>query len=178
MATPEQANAAMAIITKLQASYTSGDIGLPPGADWVDTAFAYLDHAGVYDDEAQVREILDGYGILAPPPPPPPSFQEAMDIPEWWAGFRAFTEGEYSSENPDFIDAVRFQTQEPRAIYDTFVTAGADRQVNISAGVRSAIDQAFAGDAAPGYDVFSAATAEIARMCSGDTWRRFLAAGQ
>jgi hypothetical protein len=166
----------MAIIAKLQQDYEQGNPGIPPGSEWVDTAFSYMDHAGIYDDEAQVRELLDGYQILVPPPPPPPSFAEAMDLPEWWESFKAFTPTEYSGENPDFLDAVRYQSMEPRAIYEMFVADGSERQVNIGSGTRAAIDEAFADGGEPGYDAFAAAMEEVKRMASGDTWRRFLAA--
>ena len=178
MPTPEESNAAMRIIEKFQGEYEGGGVGLPPGADWVETAFAYMEHAGIYDDEAGARDLLAGYGVLVeapPPPPPPPTFLEAMDIPDWWDSFRAFAATEFSTENPDFLDAVRFQTLDPQAIYDTYVKADAASQVNISDPKRRDLDAAFAGDDAPGYDVFDAATAEIRKMTSNDSWRRFLA---
>lgn len=178
MPTAEESNAAMAIIAKLQAEHASGQGGLPAGADWVDSAFAYMEHAAEYEDEARVRELLQGYGLLeeAPPPaPPPPSLTEALDLPDWWAGFRAFTETEFSTENPDFVDAVRYQSLTPREIYDTYVKEGAEKQVNISAAQRTAIDGAFADDGQPGHDVLEGAQAEIIRLMSGDSWRRYLA---
>ncbi len=186
MATPEETNAAMRVIEQLQRRYTDGELGLPPGADWVDTAFAYLDHAGVYDDVARATEILDGYQVLVLPPPPeeqappapePPSFREAMDLPEWWAAFRAFAATEYATENPDFLDAVRYQTMDPRAIYDTFVASNAPQMINIASTNRVALDRAFSGEDAPGHDVFGPAVEEVVGLVQADTWPRFLRSG-
>lgn len=180
MPTPEETNSAMAIIARLQQAYTDGGVGLPPGGDWVDSAFAYLEHGAIYDDYDAARAHLEGYGILVeapPPPPPPPTLREALDLPEWWDGFRAFAETEFSTENPDFLTAVYTQSMATRDIYDTFVKATAERQVNIPGAMRVPIDEAFAaGD--PGHDVFDAAFTEILRMASSDSWRRYLATQQ
>ena len=178
MPSPEESNAAMALISKFQSEYEAGQVGLPAGADWVDSAFAYLEHAGVYDDEAQAREILQGYGVLVepdPPAPPAPSFDEAIDLPEWWAAFRAFTETEFSSEGPDFIDAVRYQSMEPQAICETFIGDAAPRQVNISAADAKAITDAFAEGGA-GYEAFDGAVETVRGLLRRDTWGRFLKA--
>ena len=188
MPSPEESNAAMALISKFQADYAAGGVGLPPGADWVDTAFAYMEHAGVYDDEAQARELLQGYGVLlegdppppaeeaddAAPPPEAPSFDEAMDLPEWWAAFRAFTETEYSSENPDFLDAVRYQSMDPQAIADTFIGDAAPRQVNISAADAQGIADSLAQGGA--YDAFDGAVETVQGLLRKDTYPRFLKA--
>lgn len=175
MRTPEESNAAMRIIEKLQHAYATGEPGLPPGADWVDSAFAYIDHNGVYDDEGQITQLLEGYGILVPPPPPPPSFDEMIDLPEWWEGVKAFVAGEFSSENPDFIDAVRSQSMSAPDIYATFVKDDAARQVNISAAQRREIDAAFADGADGGYDVLHGAYGEIIALCRRDSYPRYLA---
>jgi hypothetical protein len=188
MPSPEESNAAMRIIEKFRGEYDAGGVGLPPGQDWVDTAFAYLEHAGVYDDEAQAKELLQGYGVLVEGDPPPPAddepdgqapeapeFLEAMDLPEWWEAFRAFTQSEFSSEGPEFLDAVRYQTMEPQAICDDFVAPGSPHEVNISASQRAEIAAALA-DGTAGYEVFDAATDEVRRLLKNDTWQRFLKA--
>jgi hypothetical protein len=181
MPTAEESNAAMATISHLQAAYAAGEVGLPPGADWVESALAYLEHGGVYTG-AEATELLTGYGILsqgeAPPPPPPaepPSFWDAADHPQWWEDFKAHVATEFSSENPDFVDAVRFESMDPQAIYDTFVQVGSAREVNISGALRTPIDTAFEGDEAPGYDIFAAASKEIFAVMQKDSWPRFLA---
>src|SRR5205823_1976515 len=110
---------------------------------------------------------------MPPPPPPPPSFQEAMDLPEWWDSFKAFCGTEYSTENPDFLDAVR-NGEDPQTVFDTYVRAGSQREVNISSATRGAVTAAFEGGTADG-NVFNTAYAEIVKMSSGDSWRRFLA---
>jgi hypothetical protein len=140
----------------------------------VDSAYAYIEHGDVWTED-EIRQLLDGYGILVPPPPPPPSFDEAMDIPDWWEGFKAFVATEYSSENPDFIDAVRYQDPDPQTIFDTFVADGSERQVNISSSQRNEIAGAFADGATPGHDVFAGAYDEVVGLCRRDSWARYLA---
>ena len=172
MPSPEEAQSAMAVLSKLQHDYENGEIGLPPGAEWVDTAMAYLEHAGTYGDEAAVRAILDGYQILMPPPPPPPTFREAMDIPDWWQGFVQFSQTEHNEENPGFIDALR-SGWDPRQIFDTYVQP---EVINLPGAVRGALVAAFADPAAtPDISVFDAAKEEIIRLCAADSWKRYLA---
>jgi len=181
--TPEQAQHLQRYLLDLQQEYTNGGRGLPPGAEWVDWAVKYVEqeegnNPAVYDTKEAVVAALEQWQVLqdAPPPPPaPPTLREAMDLPEWWAAFHQFTVSEFSSENPTFVDVVRYKSLSPQAIYESYVSDTAPNMVNLASDVKAPIDQAFANGGQPGYEVYGAAYEAVITMMSSDTWRRFLA---
>jgi len=190
--TPEQAQHLQGYLADLQRQYAAGENGLPDGQEWVDWALQYLEqeeaqNPAVYDSREAVTAALEQWQLLRPPPPPPsyedvvpaapppPSLREAMDMPEWWAAFHQFTVSEFSSENPTFVDVVRYRTLSPRAIYDGYVASDSPNTVNLASDVKAPIDQAFGNGGEPGYEVYGTAYEAVVTMMSSDTWRRFLA---
>jgi hypothetical protein len=111
----------------------------------------------------------------------PDSLGDTLADGNWEVIFHQFTQSEFASENVDFLRAVAtFESSGDHAqaveIYQEFVSTTAGRQVNLSGGVRGPLDALFGEEGdheAAGNDAFDGAKAEIEKMLSNDTFRRF-----
>jgi hypothetical protein len=99
----------------------------------------------------------------------PQSFQDMWMTWNRWDDYLVYAAERHIDENTDFLVAVEAYRQAPSIatqleIYAKFVAEDAERQVNIDATTRQAIEERADG----GVDVFDAAQAEIFGMLAGD----------
>jgi hypothetical protein len=110
----------------------------------------------------------------------PASLDAALSNEGWYSIFYFYAQSEFATESLDFIATAGTFAENgdlglAQQIYDTFVSANAEKQVNLSSATRGPIDAALGvgGEGHGPPSLFDGAVAEVKRMMAADTFRRF-----